>query len=286
MKKSYSICGKAISIESPLPITEHENFNIFAVEEGNTDILITYNVAENLPKTPGESKRARNGAFVSWDGENVYRNNPMGVAEGALSCYNFRDTSHSQVYFTEKSYNVMSDYRYMWNSVSLGQLLLPFNTLLFHSSYISVNGEAVLFSAECGVGKSTQAELWRKYRGAEVINGDKAGVSIEKDGVYAHGLPFCGTSGICKNKTLPLKAIVLLGQAPENKIRRVTGVEAIRSLSGNIYLDFLAPGETQKCVDILIELLNKVPVYRLDCTPDERAVETLSGELGIRSEEP
>ena len=175
----------------------------------------------------------------------------------------------------------MSDYRYMWNSVSLGQLLLPFKSLLFHASYISVDGEAILFSAECGVGKSTQAELWRKHRGAEVINGDKAGVSVENDGVYAHGLPFCGTSGICKNKTLPLKAIVLLGQAPENKIRRVTGIEAIQSLLGNIYLDFLAPGETQKCVDVLIELLNTVPVYRLDCTPDEKAVETLALQLGV-----
>lgn len=283
MRKNYSICGKTISIESPLPVTEHENFSIFAVEEGNTDILITYNVAETLPCIPGNSKRAKNGAYVSWDGEEVYRNNPMGVAEGALSCYNFADTSHSRVYFTKQSYNVMSDYRYMWNSVSLGQLLLPFKSLLFHASYISVDGEAILFSAECGVGKSTQAELWRKHRGAEVINGDKAGVSVENDGVYAHGLPFCGTSGICKNKTLPLKAIVLLGQAPENKIRRVTGIEAIQSLLGNIYLDFLAPGETQKCVDVLIELLNTVPVYRLDCTPDEKAVETLAFELGVRN---
>lgn len=285
MRKNYSICGKTISIESPLPITEHENFNIFAVEEGNTDILITYNVAEKLPRIPDNAKRAGSGAFVSWEGKEVYRNNPMGVAEGALSCYNIDDTSHSKVCFTEHSYNVMSDFRYMWNSVSLSQLLLPFNVLLFHASYISVDGEAILFSAECGVGKSTQAELWRKHRGAEVINGDKAGVSVENDGVYAHGLPFCGTSGICKNRTLPLKAIVLLGQAPENKIRRVTGIEAIQSLLHNIYLDFLAPGETQKCVDVLIELLNTVPVYRLDCTPDERAVETLALQLGISSEE-
>ena len=188
------------------------------------------------------------------------------------------------MYFTERSYNVMSDFRYMWNSVSLSQLLLPFKVLLFHASYISFNDEAILFSADCGVGKSTQAELWRKHRGAEVINGDKAGVSVENGKVYAHGLPFCGTSGICKNRTLPLKAIVLLGQAPENKIRRVKGVEAIQSLLHNIYLDFLAPGETQECIDVLIELLNTVPVYRLDCTPDERAVEKLAFELGVRSE--
>ncbi len=279
MKQNYSICGKRIFVESPLPLTEHENFNIFAVDEGNADIKITYNVSENLPPMPINSKKTPVGAFVSCEGERVFRHTPMGVAEGALSCYEINDTSRSEVYFTNKSYGVMSDFRYMWSSVALGQLFLPFKILLFHASYISIGGEAVLFTAQCGVGKSTQAELWRKYMDAEVINGDKAGVSVEEDGVFAHGLPFCGTSGICKNKSLPLKAIVLLSQAPENKINRVTGIQAIQSLMGNIYLDFVAPGETQQCVDTLIDLLSKVPVYHLQCTPDQRAVETLVEEL-------
>lgn len=285
MKQNYAICGKRISIESPLPLTEHENFSIFAVDGENADIKITYHVGEGLPETPVNFKKTPVGALVSWDGDNIFRHNPMGTAEGALSCYKITDTSQSKVYFTNQSYSVMSDFRYMWNSVSLGQLFLPFKILLFHASYISIDGGAVLFSAQCGVGKSTQAELWRKYIGAEVINGDKAGVSVEENGVFAHGLPFCGTSGICKNKSLPLKAIVLLSQAPENKINRVTGIQAIQSLLGNIYLDFVAPGETQQCVDTLIDLLSKVPVYHLQCTPDQRAVECLAKELGIRSEE-
>ena len=280
MIKYYSICGKRISIESPLPITEHENFSVFATEEGKTDIQITYNIGESLPHIPGESKTAQNGSLVSSSGGTIYRNTPMGVAQGALSCYSYDDISHSQVYFTKNSYNCMSDYRYMWNSVSLGQLLLPFKILLFHASYISFNDSAILFSAQCGVGKSTQAELWRKHKGAEVINGDKAGVSVTAEGVFAHGLPFCGTSGICKNKSLPLKAIVLLSQAPENKITRLSGVNVIQSLISNIYLDFIAPGETQHCVDTLIELLKTVPVYHLQCTPDEKAVECLAKELG------
>lgn len=281
MKKNYSICGKVISIESPRPITEHENFKIFSVEGGSPDIRINYNITAKLPTVPVSGKTTENGATVSFDGNTVYRNNPMGVAEGALSCYGVGDTTKSRVYFTEESYSTMSDFRYMWNCVSLSQLLLPFNVLLFHASYISVDGGAILFSGSCGAGKSTQAELWRKHKGAEVINGDKAGVSVENGAVYAHGLPFCGTSGICKNRTLPLTAIVLLSQSSENTVRRTVGVEAIESLLKNIYLDFLAPGETQKCVDTLIQLLGTVPVYSLACTPDERAVKTLATQLHI-----
>lgn len=281
MRQNYAICGRRILIESELPLTEHKNFNIFAVDEGDADIKVTYCVGENLPEAPINTKETSVGAVVSWEGENVFRHTPMGTAQGALSCYKVSNTSESKVYFTNQSYNVMSDFRYMWNSISLSQLFLPLKILLFHSSYILVNGEAILFTAQCGVGKSTQAELWRKYMGAEVINGDKAGVSVEDKGVFAHGLPFCGTSGICKNKSAPLKAIVLLSQAPENKITRVTGVQAIQSLMGNIYLDFVAPGETQQCVDVLIRLLSEVPVYHLQCTPDEDAVKCLANGLGM-----
>ena len=80
---------------------------------------------------------------------------------------------------------------------------------------------------------------------------------------------------------MPLSAIVILGQAKENRIRRLNGTEAIMCLMENIYLDFIAPGEMQSCVDLLIEMLKTVPVYRLDCTPDERAVKKLADELKI-----
>lgn len=281
MEKNYLICDKVISIKSPRPITEHENFKIFATGGGSADIRINYSIVEKLPAVPVSGTKSGNGTTVSFDGTTVCRNTPMGTAEGALSRYVVGDTSESNVFFTEGSYSTMSDFRYMWNSVSLSQLLLPFNVLLFHSSYIAVDGGAILFSGSCGVGKSTQAELWRKHKGAEVINGDKAGVSVKDGEVYAHGLPFCGTSGICKNRTLPLKAIVLLSQSSENTVSRAVGVEAIQSLLKNIYLDFLVPGETQMCVDTLIQLLGTVPVYRLGCTPDERAVKTLATQLHI-----
>jgi hypothetical protein len=166
----------------------------------------------------------------------------------------------------------------MWASISLGQLLLSHNAFFIHSSFISVNGKAILFSAPCGTGKSTQASLWKKYRDAETINGDKAGVLVE-NGIYACGVPFCGTSGICKNKTLPLGAIVLLNQAPVNTIRKLKGVEAIQNVLQNVYLDLIAPNEQAAIVDLLIELLKTVPVYSFGCTPDENAVITLENKL-------
>ena len=281
MTKYYSVCNKIISVNAPSFSTDLGNLRLFEVLPSQTDIKVTCKVAENLPPFPRNGKETESGITVSWQGDDVYRHTPMGIHEGALSRYSVSDPTCSDVYFTHRSYSTFFHFRYFWSSVSLSQLLLPFRVLLFHASYISYKNKAILFSAPCGTGKSTQAELWRIHKDAEIINGDKAGVSIDAEGINAHGLPFSGTSGICKNRSMPLSAIVILGQAKENRIRRLNGTEAIMCLIENIYLDFIAPGEMQSCVDLLIELLKKVPVYRLDCTPDEHAVEKLAKELKI-----
>ena len=47
------------------------------------------------------------------------------------------------------------------------RMLAEHGGVVLHSSYIiTQRGEALLFSAPSGTGKSTQAELWRKFAGA------------------------------------------------------------------------------------------------------------------------
>lgn len=276
MKKFYRICKKSICIDAEHFPGDNPLWRQFEAESSAADISVSCKISVPFPETSGG---IRAGEFtVSVDGDTVYRALPMGTVDGALTKYTPADTSHSETFFTPRSFPIMMDSRYMWSSVSLPQLLLPHNAFFIHSSFISINGKAVLFSAPCGVGKSTQAALWEKHRNAEVINGDKAGVLVE-NGVYACGVPFCGTSGICKNRTFPLGAIVLLSQSPENNIKRLAGIEAMRAVMQNIYLDLIAPNEQKTVIDLLIELLKTVPVYSLGCTADENAVITLENEL-------
>ncbi len=278
MKKFYRICKKLICIDADSFPGDNPLWEQFETSAGNADVNINCIISESFPVIP-EEKKTRAGEFVvSVDGNTVYRELPMGKLNGALTQYTPDDTLRSKTFFTPESYPVMMDSRYMWSSVSLAQLLLPKKAFFIHSSFVDVGGKAILFSAPCGTGKSTQAALWEKHRNAEVINGDKAGILVES-GVQACGVPFCGTSGICKNKNLPLGAIVLLSQAPENKIKHLTGVEAIQKLLRNVYLDLVATNEQQTVVDLLIELIKTVPVYSLGCTPDENAVITLENEL-------
>lgn len=278
MKKYYLLCKKRICIDAEYFPGDNPQWQQFEADADTADINISCKVCEPFPEMLGES-RGKSGEFlVSVSGDTVYRALPMGTVHGALTRYTPANTSCSETFFTAESFPVMMDSRYMWSSVSLAQLLLAKKAFFIHSSYIDIGGKAVLFSAACGVGKSTQAALWEKHRNAEIINGDKAGILVD-GGVYACGLPFCGTSGICKNKTLPLGAIVLLSQSKRNTIRRITGLEALQGILQNIYLDLLAPNEQKAIVELLIELLKTVPVYALSCTADENAVITLENAL-------
>ena len=53
--------------------------------------------------------------------------------------------------------------------------LIDHDILLFHGSVIAVDGEAYLFTAKSGTGKSTHTRLWRAYFGdrAVMVNDDK-----------------------------------------------------------------------------------------------------------------
>ncbi len=279
MEKYYSFCESKICIKAPLFCHENADWSRFETDECKPDVTIVCEKAENLPESFGTFLGREGDAFVYAADSAVYRHLKMGTKDGAVTIFDYSVPSESKTFIGEANYHVMADSRFIWNSLSMHHILLARKTLLFHSSFIGYKGRGILFSAACGTGKSTQAALWEKHRNAEVINGDKSGVVFKEGLFYSCGIPICGTSGICKNKTLPLGAIVLLGQAKQNSVKQLGGVEAVGALLNNIYLDFLVPEERIISIDLLEKLVKTVPVYRFDCTPDENAVLALENAL-------
>ncbi len=147
------------------------------------------------------------------------------------------------------------------------------HTALFHSSVVSYEGKAYMFLGVSGTGKSTHSNLWLKYiDGTELVNDDNPVVRILDNGeVWLYGSPWSGKTPCYRNVSYPLGALVNLKQAPENKIRRMKGVEAYASLfvsiSGKRWEPQVADGlhETEKL------LAENVPIWHLECLPDEAA---------------
>lgn len=215
------------------------------------------------------------------DGTNVSR----------LSWDWFKATPHMRVDYNLLTPNILNCYirsehlawaireKYLWSGLALQYILIHNQHLIFHASYIKVQAKGIIFIAPSGTGKSTQASLWEKYRGAEIVNGDKACVHVMAEPTV-HGVPFDGTSGICKDISCTLVGIVVLEQAQENVVERLPLALAIQALFSNVFVDCSVPYEWNKALELIIELSNRVPIYRLKCTADERAVEAL--ELALK----
>ena len=187
MLRNYSICGRGLRIDAPFFPANSENWEKFLVKSAKSDITVECKIPENLPEIDGEwSKRDQSDYCIA---ENVlYKRIYMGCADGAVIKTALNDFSKKEITFAESSFKTLMDERYMWSTIGLAESLLFLDSLLMHASYIEVDGEAILFTAPCGTGKSTQAELWRKFAGATVINGDKAGISYIRSIIGQYGV--------------------------------------------------------------------------------------------------
>lgn len=272
----YSVCGLDLRIDTPREMWIEPFSEAFLTDGGKGDVVLQFNTAEEISLPEGLRCSADREKPVWRDGKRVFRGDWDLFRAKMHFCTDYLLDKPSEMRCTvrEEDWHWATRSKYLWPGIMLNYILLHHRALMFHASYVAHEGGGILFIASSGVGKSTQAELWRKYRGARVINGDKAAVRLEGMAM-AHGVPISGSSGICENLSLPLKAVVVLSQAPENSVRRLPPSQAVQALFPNVFVDNAVPEEWQMALELLLDLVSAVPVYALACTPDERAVEAL-----------
>lgn len=151
--------------------------------------------------------------------------------------------------------------------------IIEYNAMLMHSSAISLDGEAYLFTAPSGTGKSTHAGLWRAHFGerAVMINDDKP-IIREIDGrFFVYGTPYMGKHRLGANIKAPIKALCIIARGEKNEIERVRAADHIPALLNQTLL----PSD-EKLMDALFStferFIDRVPVYRLKCNISDEAV--------------
>jgi len=188
-------------------------------------------------------------------------------------------------YFSEMKNQTALREDWFFSIISFHRQILMRGGCVLHASYIDIGGKAVLFTAPSNTGKSTQAELWREFAGAEVINGDRVLLRKKDKEWNAYGYPSCGTSGICINRTLPVAAIVVLEQGSENTVVRLTAAQKIRALVSATEVYLWDQSEIDKAFEVAGNIIESVPVIKLSCRPDEDAVRVLQGFLEVGNDE-
>lgn len=142
-----------------------------------------------------------------------------------------------------------------------------------HSSVIVKDNGAVMFLGESGTGKSTHTRLWREnIEGAHLLNDDSPIVRIIDGVPMVFGSTWSGKTPCYIDKGYPIKGIVRLSQAPYNKIRRLSILEAIGAIYPSCPPSFAYDEKLQDNVcEMLSQLLTSVPVWHLECLPDADA---------------
>lgn len=168
-----------------------------------------------------------------------------------------------------------SEYEYSDLGASFNTELVNYGGIMLHSSAVAVDGYAYLFSAPCGMGKSTHTQMWQKLLGedkAVIINDDKP-VIRKIDGVYyAFGTPFSGKHDISINKGFPIKGICFVCRGEENTIEKLKTEDAVTPFLNQTVKPYNMERYGQ-LLDIVDDLICSIPCYKLRCRADVEAAE-------------
>ncbi|WP_295683153.1 hypothetical protein [uncultured Fibrobacter sp.] len=291
----YEVAGHVFSVGSNLPESAGvdlfalmDNYEPFAVPSGNGNAsespLFTLAVEHStaLPGFIEETRQEDEGQEILCGhddaGSSMFNFRLRGADVGTLLC----SSGYVQARLVVPDISSQNSVKFaVNNSLMVLYALATANlgTALFHSATVGYRGKGYMFLGQSGTGKSTHARLWLRYNeGSALLNDDNPVVRFfapeSPAGVaraVVYGSPWSGKTPCYKNENLPLGGIVLLSQAPFNKIERLRGVKAyaalVPSISGKRWERLIADGlhYTENA------LASNVPLWYLECLPDESA---------------
>ncbi len=181
---------------------------------------------------------------------------------------------------TVKSFNRIHSYftqdecAYILSSEVFSEKILDHSGFILHASAIVLDGQAYLFSAPSGTGKSTHTSLWIETFGngrAHILNDDKPAIRRLGKKYYAYGTPWSGKTALNANESVPLQAIAFIERSDYDWIRPMNTSEAVLYLTHNI----ICPKSVlnyEKLIPLIDGLLRDVSIYHMGCTMSVNAV--------------
>lgn len=143
--------------------------------------------------------------------------------------------------------------------------------LPLHVSLVEKDGFGVFFLDPSGMGKSTQAKLWERRLGADFLIGDRP-VMRKIDGKWrGFGMPWDGKDEIYRQASVPVRALVWLEQAKENRIAPMSPVQAMTVMLKQAMMPVWDDAAMNDAAALMGALARELPMYHLRCLPDEAA---------------
>jgi hypothetical protein len=307
--RCYQIGGLTIQVESELPITETTfgaKFELFEVDG---------------PGEPGERVVIRHifrpFDFEHEDlGERVYRKAPWAIYRrgdewlylsvsptmedseaGDVAVLSDDHTLGHMYHAREDVYregDLHSLSMFTTDQVLLDRVLADRQGCYLHSAGAILDGQGLLFVAHSGTGKSTLTQMLQDYphptlplpgggdrKGVEVLCDDRNIVRRQPGGFWAYGTWSHGEWPVVSASSAPLRAILFLEQAPENRLLPLDGGRDVISRLVACLITPYAPADWwRKSLDVVERLAREVPCYRLRFDKSGGVVDVLRQAFG------
>ena len=148
------------------------------------------------------------------------------------------------------------------------------STLLLHASVTRYQGVANLFFGVSGTGKSTHSRLWHAFvPESDLMNDDNPIIRFEGERCIVYGSPWSGKTLCYRNVVAPVNALVRLEQYPKNVIERLQPLQAYASVIAAVSTIRWNHDVMSLLVPTIERVAMNVPCFRLQCRPDEEAVQ-------------
>lgn len=160
------------------------------------------------------------------------------------------------------------------------------SVLTVHSSVVVKGGWGYMFLGRSGTGKSTHTSLWLKnISDTSLLNDDNPVVRIVEGNAIVYGSPWSGKTPCYKQEKVKVGACVMLEQKPYNRISRQDVLRSFSAMMSSCSLMVWDSGSYDCLVETITLMVSSVPMFRLECLPDEDAA-MLSYKTINRNEAP
>ena len=278
MTRHYKVAGHTFAVTGKDEVFEQmESYEPFRCEDGEPLFSLTIDsgvVPEYTEVYPSKKKVGMIPGRTA-SGNYVFDYKSKTKSEGCLICSN--DFREGQLIITG---DIPTRFlRILYALATAGK-----DTLVLHAVVVSYGGKGYMFIAPSGTGKSTHAQLWLEHiEGTELVNDDFPVVR----GNMVYGSPWGGGKTPCyRNVSYPIGGMVRLSQASFNKIRRLSSIEAYMNLFvSSADKKYFGSRIADKMHQLEERLASTIPMWHLECLPDEAAARLCHDTITNRNKE-
>ena len=152
------------------------------------------------------------------------------------------------------------------------QTIIRHKGISIHASCVTRNGKGYLFLGKSGTGKSTHSEQWMQtFPECRLLNDDNPAIRLIDNEVWVFGTPWSGKKPCYKAESYPVGGIVRLYQAAVNQFIPMDDTLAFSTMLPSCSVFRKDIQLHNVLFDLLVEVVERVPMGILKCLPDREA---------------